>query len=71
MCSSVIIEPYLKLGQYDKAKDCILSYEKYSGVFDKNGNIEKGREVFYYDKGLYFMAVNQLDSAECYFTILC
>ncbi len=67
MCSSVIIEPYLKLGQYDKAKDCILSYEKYSGVFDKDGNIEKGREVFYYDKGLYFMAVNQLDSAECYF----
>lgn len=35
--------------------------------FDKDGNIEKGREVFYYDKGLYFMAVNQLDSAECYF----
>lgn len=51
MCSSVIIEPYLKLGQYDKAKDCILSYEKYSGVFDKDGNIEKGREVFIMIKG--------------------
>lgn len=42
-------------------------YESESGYLDSNNNIEKGREVYYYSKGLYFLSINNYDSAECYF----
>jgi hypothetical protein len=42
-------------------------YEVQSGYFDNNGNIEKGREIYYYSKGQYFLASQQYDSAEYYF----
>ena len=42
-------------------------YERHSGFFDSIGNIEKGREVYYYAKGRYFLISGQLDSAEYYF----
>lgn len=51
MCSSVIIEPYLKLGQYDKARDCILSYEKYSGVLIRMVILRKVVKSFIMIKG--------------------
>ena len=41
-------------------------YETNSGQFDSNGNIEAGREVYYYFKGLYYQKQMQLDSAEHY-----
>ena len=45
----------------------LLEYEQNSGFFDSIGNIAKGREVYYYAKGRYFMNIGQLDSAEYYF----
>ena len=42
-------------------------YEVQSGYFDNKGNIEKGREIYYYSKGQYFLASQQYDSAEYYF----
>ena len=53
--------------EYDLAMEKILLYEKFSGRFDIDGNIEKGREFFYSYRGRYYEGVNKLDSAEIYF----
>ena len=54
-------------GELNKAKLYINLYETHSGLFDEIGNIEKGREIFYYTKGLYYLKTHQLDSAEYMF----
>ena len=64
-CSSIIRE-LIDHGETSLAKRYINRYEKESGYFDDN-NIEKGRESYYYSKGYYYMAVNNLDSAEYYY----
>lgn len=51
-------------GQYLKARTLMDVFEHESGLFDVNGNIEPRREYYYYDKGIYYLEVNQLDSAE-------
>ena len=53
--------------ELSKAKSYINLYEAHSGLFDEIGNIEKGREIFYYTKGLYYLKTHQLDSAEYMF----
>ena len=58
------IRPLLAKKDYDKAKKYLYIYESASGVFDERGNISKGREIYYYVKGKYFLAINKLDSAE-------
>ena len=50
-----------------KAKTFMDIYESESGFIDKNNNIEKGREIYYYPKGQYYMAIGKYDSAEFYF----
>lgn len=42
-------------------------FEKYSGYFDESGNIKKDYVLYYYYKGMYFLNINQTDSAEYYF----
>ena len=61
------IREYTDKGQYEKAKQYMDIYERESGFFDSENNIEKGRESYYYMKGHYYLAVNQYDSAEYYF----
>ena len=61
------ITSLLEKGDFSKAKRYIDIYEGESGYFDKLGNIEKGREIYYYIKGKYYLAVHQLDSAEYIF----
>lgn len=61
------ISPFVVRGNLERAKKCIDLYEANSGFFDSKGNIEKGREVYYYVKGRYYLAANQLDSAEFLF----
>ena len=51
----------------DKANEYKDIYEKTSNLFDEEGNILSGREIYYYIKGSYYMAVHQLDSAEYLF----
>ena len=61
------ISLYIKRGDLGTAKVYCNRYEHNSGLFDAEGNIEKGREVYYYIKGEYYMAMHQLDSAEYMF----
>lgn len=55
---------YIKKKEYRKAKYYMDIFERESGVFDSNGNIESGREIFYYLKGQTYEGLGQLDSAE-------
>jgi tetratricopeptide (TPR) repeat protein len=63
----VLIYVYLERGNYKKAHSLMLEFRNKSGVFDKYGNISKGREGYYYTVGKYFTGIHQLDSAEYYF----
>ena len=53
--------------ELEKARQYMHTYESESGYFDSEGNIESGRVFYYRIKGLYFMGINNLDSAEFYF----
>jgi len=57
----------LDKGEYQKAKQYMDVYESKSGLFDAQGNIAVGREVYYNFKGQYYMNTGRLDSAEFYF----
>ena len=58
---------HLLNSNYDKAKEMMDTFEGKSGLFDSDGNISKGRESYYYSKGLYYLGVQKDDSAELYF----
>ncbi len=58
---------YLRQGKYLEAKRVMDDYERYSGLFDKFGNIEHGREIYYLYKGQYYEGVNRPDSAEFFY----
>lgn len=61
-----IIYTHIVQGQYDSARLYMNKFERESGLF--NGRmIEKGREHYYYTKGLYCLRTQQLDSAKYYF----
>ena len=62
-----VISILLDRRQYDKARECMEYYEKESKLFDAQGNIAKGRELYYYYKGVYMQAMNQTDSALYYY----
>ena len=62
-----IIRTLTDRGEYQKAKAYMDVYESKSGLFDDNGNIAHGREVYYNIKGTYYLYINKLDSAEYYF----
>jgi len=53
--------------EFDKVRKYMLLYESESEYFDSIGNIQRGREIYYRIKGLYFLYTNVLDSAEFYF----
>ena len=61
------IKPLIAKRDFQKAKINIEKYESLSGLFDSEGNIEAGREIYYRSKGLYYLHTNQLDSADYYF----
>jgi len=62
-----VITSLIDLGNYQKAKQYINIYEASSGFFDESGNIRRGREIYYYAKGRFYLAINKLDSAELLF----
>ena len=57
----------IQRGEIEKARRYMRIYETQSGVFDPTGNVRKGREIYYYAKGHFFLVCSQLDSAEYYF----
>ncbi len=58
---------FLQLDSLNSLFHNMLIYEKQSGLFDKYGNIAKGREVYYAYKGFFFLKSNYSDSSEYYF----
>lgn len=58
---------YVWRGQLDKARELTDIYERESGLFDEQGNIAAGRESYYYCKGIYLLAIHEIDSAEYYY----
>ena len=57
----------IHLDNYDKAGKIFYMYEKSSGFFDETNNIDKRYDIYYYIKGLYYLGVNKVDSAESLF----
>ena len=53
--------------QLDSARAMIQVFEQESGLFDEQGNIAPTREIYYFRKGLYYLGVNRMDSAEIQF----
>lgn len=66
-CCAAVLRELIDKGQLTIAKEYMERYEKESGFFDENNDIEKGRESYYYSKGYYYLAINHYDSAEYYF----
>jgi hypothetical protein len=64
---SLVINELLYKGEVEKAESYIMRYEAESGYFNEHNSIEKGREVYYYTKGLYYMTTERFDSAEYFF----
>ncbi len=62
-----IIDYHIAKGQLDEAGGLMKEFEERSGLFDSEGNICHGREGYYEQKGLYYLKIHQLDSAEIYF----
>lgn len=57
---------HIKNKNFTKARERIIAFETMSGLFSGE-EIEAGREVYYYSKGLYYLGVNNTDSAQLMF----
>ena len=62
-----IINTLISQGNYEKATRYMKRYEEESGLFNRNGDIEKGRETYYFFKGDLFLKEQKLDSAEYWY----
>ena len=65
--SGVLAKKLIDNGVLVGVDSLLEDYEQNTGYFDSIGHIAKGREIYYYWKGLYYLKNNQLDSAEYYF----
>ena len=61
------IDYYITKGHLDKASELMKVYEELSGLFDPEGNIAAGREIYYYIKGTYYLKRHNLPLAEHWF----
>jgi len=66
LCCSMA-ELYLRNKKTRDALYALLQYETHTSLFDAEGNIKQGYELYYYIKGLYYIQTFQLDSAEFFF----
>jgi len=62
-----VVSDLIKRGNIRKANEYLKSYESESGFFHSQYEIEKGREIYYYIKGNYYLSCGLLDSAEYFF----
>ena len=63
---NILIYTELHNHEYKQAKQYMDYYEKESGFYDKEEVID-GKQIYYYFKGLYYIGIKQLDSAEYFF----
>lgn len=61
------ISSYLRLEEYDKAKDLMLFYEQRSGLFSSDGEVIEGYESYYLDKGDLCVSLGLMDSSLVYY----
>lgn len=61
------IKWYAWQNDFAKAAEAMADYEHHSGFFLQNGDIEPGRQEYYYIKGTFYEERGDLDSAEHYF----
>lgn len=66
LCCSMA-DIYLRKDSLQRVKNALFEYETKTGFFDNQGNIEEGKEVYYYIKGLFYIHTSLLDSAEYFF----
>ncbi len=52
---------------YKRAYKDIVTVRKQANIFDEQGQLLAGNEMYYYTLGFYFDNVNELDSAEYYY----
>ena len=58
----------VECGLFERAASMMQTYEMESGLFDKDGNVvDTLRIQFHYYKGLYYMGIGTVDSAELQF----
>lgn len=62
-----IVRDLVEKEEKTKAKNYMDQYEFNSGFFDEDGNIQKGREIYYNAKGYFYLTRHMLDSAEYWF----
>ena len=60
----VAIYIHIVRGEINEAKRLMDIFETESGLFDKNGEINKNNVYYYYIKGLYYTAIHELKRAE-------
>ena len=63
----LLIRTHLYASQYKQAQHYMDIYEKGSGLFNKKGDIQAGYEHYYKFKGMYYLGINKIDSAEYYY----
>lgn len=55
---------YMERGRMADAHEAMLDFEDNSGLFDKDGKIQSGREVYYYTKGCYYLKLSDWGNAD-------
>lgn len=60
---------YIKQKRYDLAKAYMDEFESDTTVFDKKGKIERGRELYYFYKHMYYDGIGKPDSAFHYLSL--
>lgn len=63
----IVFDTYIETGKYQLAKKYMDYFEQHSDYVDKQGNVAEGHEVYYANKGDYYLGINKVDSAEYYF----
>lgn len=58
-----IIDNYVARKDFANAKRCMDIYDKESGFVQPDGNVQEGRELYYYYKAIYYIGISKSDSA--------
>lgn len=61
------IPVYLEREEWDKAKELMDRYEATSMWDSESQTVRKGGEIYYYNKGLYYLGTGRPDSADYFF----
>lgn len=61
LCSTIC--DYVDSSQLSHAKYIIDNYEKQSGLMNENEDVTKGKEIYYYTKGKFYLKSNQIQAS--------